>query len=94
MASMLMVFAAFERRRIGTRIREALAAKREREGWQPRAPRRVPDEVRARVVELNRSGLSTGKIAERLNEDGVPSLGQHWRRETVRHLLVQEGVAC
>jgi len=45
------------------------------------------------VVALRREGLSTGRIAERLDAEGVPARGPRWRRETVRRLLEQESVA-
>lgn len=85
MAGMLAVFAEWEREIIGERTSAGLAAKRA-QGWRHPNPR-VPDEVRARVLELHQRGYSGRAIAERLNTDRIPALGQRWHHTTVRRLL-------
>jgi DNA invertase Pin-like site-specific DNA recombinase len=74
MAGMLAVFAQWEREIMGERIKEALAAKRATEGWDPRT---IPDSFRRRVLRLKAQGLSQRAIARKL--------GTH--KETVRRIL-------
>lgn len=85
MAGMLAVFAQWERELIGERTSAALAAKRA-QGWQHPNPR-VPGDVRERVLVLHRQGLSGRAIADRLNAEGVPALGQRWHLRTVQRVL-------
>ncbi len=85
MAHVLATFAQFERRLIGQRTREALAAKRA-QGVKLGRPRQLPDEIRARIVSERRQGEPYGRIAERLNAEGVPTAqgGQRWYPATIR----------
>lgn len=84
-AGVLAQVAQWEREIIGQRIAEALDAKRA-EGWEHPNPR-VPDEVRAHVLDLHRQGMSGRAITERLNAEGVPSIGERWHLRTVQRLL-------
>jgi DNA invertase Pin-like site-specific DNA recombinase len=84
-ANVLASVGQWEREAIGERTRAALAAKRA-EGWRHPNPR-VPDDVRARVAELHRRGLSGRAIADRLNADRVPALGSRWHLRTIQRLL-------
>jgi DNA invertase Pin-like site-specific DNA recombinase len=88
MAGMLAVFAQFERRLIGQRTRDALAAKRAT-GWVPhRFESPLPEESRARALELAAAGISQRRIADALNREGIPTGGGgRWHRESVRRAL-------
>ncbi len=88
MANVLATFAQFERRLIGQRTREALAAKKA-QGVRLGRPSLVPEAVRERAVELQKGGLSLRGIAAVLNEAGTPTVqgGTRWHASTVRALL-------
>lgn len=85
MANVLAVFAQFERRLIGQRTREALAAKRAA-GVRLGRPETLPGSVRRRIVRARGRGDTYRKIAARLNADGVPTAqgGACWYPATVR----------
>ena len=87
MANVLATFAQFERRLIGQRTREALAAKRA-QGVRLGRPRTVPRKVRDRIARERRAGASLASIAEGLNRDGVPTGqgGRQWWPATVRSI--------
>jgi DNA invertase Pin-like site-specific DNA recombinase len=89
-------FAEFERRRLGQRVREALAIRRAQGVRLGAAPSVTADAV-TRVLELHRAGLSQRSIAARLTADGVPTpLGRSstWQRSTVVNILRREGAAA
>ena len=83
-ASVLAVFAQFERRMIGVRTREALAVKRA-QGVQLGRPRQLPGTTIARIYALRRRGLTLRAIASKLNTAGVPTAhgGKVWHGATV-----------
>lgn len=85
MAQMLAVFAELEREMIGTRIREALAARRRR--GQP-VGRKVASSalIIHRIVTEREAGASFRKIAAGLTSDGVlsPTGRPVWQESTVR----------
>jgi DNA invertase Pin-like site-specific DNA recombinase len=91
------VFAEWERDTISQRVREGLAQSDKRLGRRPglppvgaaaMPPAPVPPRVAAVVRDGVAAGLSPAKIADRLNEYGLPSLrGGRWHRESVRRLL-------
>jgi DNA invertase Pin-like site-specific DNA recombinase len=85
MANVLATFAQFERRLIGQRTREALAAKRAA-GVRLGRPLSLPVEVRDRIAADRDGGLSLASIADKLNVDGVPTAqgGRQWWPSTVR----------
>jgi DNA invertase Pin-like site-specific DNA recombinase len=85
MANVLATFAQFERRLIGQRTREALAAKRAA-GVRLGRPLSLPVEVRDRIAADRDGGLSLASIADKLNADGVPTAqgGRQWWPSTVR----------
>lgn len=88
MANVLASFAAFERRLIGQRTQDALAAKRAA-GVRLGRPRALPDDVVARVVDERARGATFRAIADRLNAEGVATGhgGAQWWPATVRDVL-------
>ena len=88
MANVLAVFAQFERRLIGERTREALAAKRT-QGIRLGRPPSIPKSVRKRIVQERDRGETLASIAERLNADSVPTAhgGKRWYPATIRKIL-------
>jgi DNA invertase Pin-like site-specific DNA recombinase len=88
MANVLATFAQFERRLIGQRTREALAAKRAA-GVRLGRPQSLPAVVRARIAAERQSGRSLAAIAAALNAELVPTAqgGRQWWPSTVRAVL-------
>jgi DNA invertase Pin-like site-specific DNA recombinase len=88
MANVLATFAQFERRLIGQRTREALAAKRA-QGVRLGRPRQLPIRVVKRIGRARERGETLAAIADRLNHDGVPTAhgGARWYPSTVRAVL-------
>jgi DNA invertase Pin-like site-specific DNA recombinase len=88
MANMLVSFAQFERRLIGQRTKDGLAAKKAA-GTQLGRPRNLPDRVVARIERERTAGASLGAIAQALNADAIPTAhgGAAWHASTVRSVL-------
>src|SRR5438105_3902708 len=88
MANVVATFAQFERRLIGQRTREALAAKRA-SGVQLGRPVSVPPVVRERIAAERKAGRSLAAIAEILNAERVPTAqgGRRWWPSTIRAVL-------
>jgi DNA invertase Pin-like site-specific DNA recombinase len=88
MALMGAVFAQLERRLIGQRTREALAAKKRRGERLGRAVV-LPDDVRNLVADLRAEGFTFQAIADRLNAQGTPTArgGTRWYPSTVRGVV-------
>ena len=95
MANVLATFAQFERRLIGQRTREALAAKRA-SGVRLGRPSSLPTAVRERITAERKSGHSLAAIAELLNDEQVPTAqgGQRWWPSTVRNVLQTSETPC
>jgi DNA invertase Pin-like site-specific DNA recombinase len=94
MQAMTAVFAQLERRLIGQRTREALAAARAR-GVVLGRPVLVDNQVAADIVELNRGRrrLSARAIATWLNVEGIPGpAGGTWHATAVCRVLRRAGV--
>lgn len=89
MANVLATFAHFERRLIGQRTRDGLAAKRAA-GVRLGRPPLLPDLVRSRIVAEHARGASLASIARGLDADQVPTVhgGRRWWPSTVRAALV------
>jgi DNA invertase Pin-like site-specific DNA recombinase len=87
-ASVMVSVAQWERRAIGQRTKEALAAKKAQGAILGR-PRQLPDTVRKRISRMRRRGLSLRAIASLLNDAGVPTAqgGAKWHASTVRKVL-------
>lgn len=48
----------------------------------------VPEEIRNRILEERKNGMSMNAIAKGLNRDGVPSaFGKRWHASTISHFL-------
>jgi DNA invertase Pin-like site-specific DNA recombinase len=88
MANVLATFAQFERRLIGQRTREALAAKRA-SGVRLGRPVSLPSAVSKHIASERKAGRSLAAIADMLNEEQVPTAqgGRQWWPSTVRAVL-------
>jgi DNA invertase Pin-like site-specific DNA recombinase len=86
LASVMASAAQWERRIIGQRTREGLAAKKAA-GVRLGPPRRLPDATARRIIEIRSSGLSWAGVAARLNELGVSTAltGRQWYPSTARN---------
>jgi DNA invertase Pin-like site-specific DNA recombinase len=69
-ANVILSTAQYERRLIGQRTRDALAAKRE-QGVRLGRPQTLSDDVVRRIVEAHEAGLSFRAIAPGLEADSV-----------------------
>ncbi len=91
-ANVMATFAQFERRLIGQRTKEALAAKRAANPAMRigRAPN-VPSDVVERITAEYESGTSYAAIADHLTSDRVPTAqgGRRWYASTVRGVLLR-----
>ena len=87
MAQMAGVFSELERKMIGQRTKDALAAKKA-QGMELGRPSEQDDDNRRRVAELKAEGLSLRAIAERMNDEGRRTArGADFKLATVqRHL--------
>jgi DNA invertase Pin-like site-specific DNA recombinase len=92
-ANTFAAFAQFERRLIGQRTREALAALPPERRAKVGRPRKLDAKVTARIKRLRTGGHSLATIAERLNADKVPTAhgGAKWHPSTVRAVLNRAG---
>ncbi len=82
----------YERRMIGQRTREALAAKKA-QGVRLGRPPEVPVEVTARIRKLRRRRLTATAIARELEAEGVPAPrgGRRWYVATVARVIARDG---
>lgn len=90
MASVLATFAQLERRLIGERTKDALAAKRAA-GVQLGRPASIAADVAAHIVELRQAGLTLRDVVVHLNREGVPTASgrSDWRISTVQRVLAR-----
>jgi DNA invertase Pin-like site-specific DNA recombinase len=89
MAGVLALFAQFERRLIGERTKDALAAKKAA-GVQLGRPTSISAQVSGQIVEWRVSGLTLRGIVERLALEGVPTVsGGGWQISTVQRVLAR-----
>jgi DNA invertase Pin-like site-specific DNA recombinase len=88
MANMLVSFAQFERRLIGQRTKDGLAAKMAA-GVKVGRPSGLSERVVERIRRERKAGRSLGAIADGLNEDAIPTGqgGKSWHASTVRSVL-------
>jgi DNA invertase Pin-like site-specific DNA recombinase len=97
MASVLAVFAQFERRVIAQRTKDGLAAKRAAgtlKGPIGR-PRQLPAQIADRIVAERDAGRSTPQIADGLNADAIATAqgGKRWYPSTVSAVLKSAALA-
>ena len=87
-ANVLMAFAQFERRIIGQRTKDGLAARRAA-GVTLGRPRLLPDRVVTRIQREHDAGRSLNAIARGLEADAIPTAqgGAGWHASTVRAIL-------
>ena len=85
LASVMASAAQWERRIIGQRTKEALAVKKA-QGVRLGRPPSISDDIRTRIHRERAEGLTFKAIAEKLNDDGVPTArgGACWYPATVR----------
>lgn len=95
MASVMASAAQWERRIIGQRTRDALAAKKAA-GVRLGRPRALDDETLRRIVEEKAAGSTLSAIAAQLTADGVPTAqgGAKWHASTVRAVLRSQDAAA
>ncbi len=88
MASVMASFAQYERRLIGQRTRDALAALKAR-GVRLGRPVAVPDTIRTRIGNQRSEGQTLAAITEGLNAEKVPTSqgGAKWYPSTVAAVL-------
>lgn len=93
-ARMLAAISEDERDRIRQRTKSALAAKKAA-GVRLGRPSALPREVVARIVTDRASGMSFGRIAATLNDDGVATAqgGRRWYPATVKAVLEGQDAA-
>jgi DNA invertase Pin-like site-specific DNA recombinase len=94
MANVMASAAQWERRIIGQRTRDALAAKKA-QGVKLGRPRVLSDSVRFRILESRGRGEGWTAIARSLNADGVATAhrGARWYPSTVRAVALAEMAA-
>jgi DNA invertase Pin-like site-specific DNA recombinase len=87
-AGLAALLAQLERRKIGRRTREALAAKKAR-GERLGRPSRLTPEIRGRITRERAAGRSLRAIAAALNADEIPTghAGRQWWPSSVRAVL-------
>ncbi len=88
-ASILAAFARMERRLIGQRTRDAMAAKKHGGGVRYGHPSRLAPEVQADVARMVAAGSSLSEVARQMTARGVPTAegGSRWYASTVRSVL-------
>jgi DNA invertase Pin-like site-specific DNA recombinase len=86
LASVMASAAQWERRIIGQRTREGMAAKKAA-GVRLGPPRRLPDHLALQILDLRSSGLSWARVAEKLNALAIPTAlnGRQWYPSTARN---------
>lgn len=86
LASVMASAAQWERRIIGQRTREGMAAKKAA-GVRLGPPRRLPDHIAEQIIDIRSGGLSWARIADALNEMAVPTAlnGRQWYPATARN---------
>lgn len=88
LAGVVLSFARLERRMIGQRTRDALAAKRAA-GVRLGRPSGLSDDTVCRIIADREAGMTLAAVADRLNRDGIPTSqgAAGWTHVTVRKVL-------
>ncbi len=94
MTNVVAAFAQYERRLVGQRTRDALAAKKAA-GVVLGRPRTLEQALRERIIAERTAGRSLREIAEALTAEGVPTAqgGARWYASTVRHVALEPEAA-
>jgi len=92
-ASVMAAVAQWERRAIGQRTKDALAAKKAA-GVRLGRPVSLPGEIRTRIVAAHHAGSGWSAIARQLNEEEIPTAhgGAKWHPSTVRAVMMSSKV--
>lgn len=87
-ATIMCAAAQLERRMIGQRTKDGLAAAKAK-GVKLGGPRSLPDDVAQRINDLRQDGATLTAIADRLNLERVPTAkgGDRWWPSSVRAVL-------
>jgi DNA invertase Pin-like site-specific DNA recombinase len=95
MANVMASFGQLERRMIGQRTKDALAAKRAA-GVRLGRPSALPEVVVRRIVDDHAAGASWSAIARGLEADGVPTAqgGVRWYPATIRKVAAGQDAAA
>lgn len=82
--TIMSALSQWEREMIGLRTKEALAVKKSQGVKIGRRP--MSESIKRRIFELRETQMSYAKIAETLNEEGIPTSqgGTKWRDSSVR----------
>jgi len=93
-ATIMCAAAQLERRMIGARTKDGLAAAKAK-GIRLGRPRSLPEDVALRVAELRNGGATLAAIADQLNAEQVPTArgGVRWYPNTIRAILARETAA-
>jgi DNA invertase Pin-like site-specific DNA recombinase len=85
-ANVLISVGAWERERVGERTRKGLEAARAKGQRISRPAVDDVPELKERIAAMRASGLTLQAIADRLNQEGVPTLrgGEKWRPSSVQ----------
>jgi len=85
-ANVLISVGAWERERVGERTRKGLEAAREKGNRIGRPGVEDVPELKERITAMRAKGMTLQAIADRLNEEGVPTLrgGEKWRPSSVQ----------
>jgi DNA invertase Pin-like site-specific DNA recombinase/peptidoglycan hydrolase-like protein with peptidoglycan-binding domain len=85
-ANVLISVGAWERQRVGERTRKGLEAARAKGQRIGRPAVDDVPELKERIASMRTSGLTLQAIADRLNQEGVPTLrgGEKWRPSSVQ----------
>ena len=94
LASVMASAAQWERRIIGQRTKDALAIRRE-QGVKLDRPPLPKDALGRRIAAMRKRGRTLQGIADKLNDEGVPTLrgGSEWRPSSVRVVLNRKRLA-
>lgn len=94
-ATIMCAAAQLERRMIGQRTKDGLAAAKAK-GIRLGRPCSLPDDVVQRVSELRQEGATLAAIATKLNAEGVPTAqgGVKWYPATVRAVTLRLAAAA
>jgi DNA invertase Pin-like site-specific DNA recombinase len=95
MANILATFAQFERRVISQRTKDGLAEKRAA-GVVLGRPRKIPDEVIARIISLREQEFSYSVIADLFNREQIPTPqgGKKWYPASIREAFLSPAGAA